>query len=133
MVPTAVLICWLVLGVYVAMLLAHAMYKEGYERGLVAGRRPPAESPPNPIHAHRIPICRLPPSGWFCTREGGHTGPCTAWPRLGGVAERLWTTYHPQDDTMFLDAWRHGHITAYEQYMLRMRHQHFYQERLGHE
>ncbi len=24
--------------------------------------------------------CELPPNGWYCTREGGHAGPCAALP-----------------------------------------------------
>lgn len=23
--------------------------------------------------------CLKPPVGWYCTREGGHSGPCAAW------------------------------------------------------
>lgn len=25
-----------------------------------------------------IPCCKRPPSGWYCTREPGHSGPCAA-------------------------------------------------------
>lgn len=24
--------------------------------------------------------CKVPPPGWYCTREAGHKGPCAAWP-----------------------------------------------------
>lgn len=24
--------------------------------------------------------CRVPPSGWYCTRQAGHEGPCAALP-----------------------------------------------------
>lgn len=24
--------------------------------------------------------CRVPPEGWFCTRDPGHPGPCAAYP-----------------------------------------------------
>jgi ABC-type antimicrobial peptide transport system ATPase subunit len=24
--------------------------------------------------------CKVPPSGWYCTRPAGHAGPCAAWP-----------------------------------------------------
>lgn len=24
--------------------------------------------------------CSVPPAGWYCTRQRGHTGPCAAWP-----------------------------------------------------
>ena len=26
------------------------------------------------------PVCDIPPTGWLCTREVGHSGPCAAWP-----------------------------------------------------
>lgn len=25
--------------------------------------------------------CRIPPAGWWCSREAGHDGPCAARPR----------------------------------------------------
>lgn len=31
----------------------------------------------NPRHSDP---CDLAPSGWVCTREYGHEGPCAAWP-----------------------------------------------------
>lgn len=39
-------------------------------------------------------VCRVPPEGWYCTREAGHTGPCAALPvwvrtRGGRFARRL--------------------------------------------
>lgn len=34
--------------------------------------RPVFENPDN--------LCEVPPTGWFCTRENGHDGPCAAWP-----------------------------------------------------
>lgn len=27
-----------------------------------------------------LALCNVPPKGWFCTREGGHEGPCAAHP-----------------------------------------------------
>lgn len=30
-------------------------------------------------HKHKNP-CKIPPKGWFCTREKGHDGPCAAVP-----------------------------------------------------
>ena len=27
-----------------------------------------------------ILTCKTPPEGWYCTREGGHSGPCAAYP-----------------------------------------------------
>lgn len=24
--------------------------------------------------------CKVPPEGWYCTRESGHSGPCAAYP-----------------------------------------------------
>lgn len=27
-----------------------------------------------------VPQCKVPPEGWYCTREPGHDGPCAAYP-----------------------------------------------------
>lgn len=34
-----------------------------------------------------LPLCELPPEGWYCTRGKGHEGPCAALPKsdLGGA------------------------------------------------
>lgn len=29
------------------------------------------------VHGAR---CHVPPDGWVCTRQPGHSGPCAAWP-----------------------------------------------------
>lgn len=33
--------------------------------------------------ASPLTMCLLPPAGWYCTREGGHEGPCAAYPLEG--------------------------------------------------
>lgn len=30
--------------------------------------------------------CKVPPEGWFCTRDEGHAGPCAAWPQISESA-----------------------------------------------
>jgi hypothetical protein len=37
--------------------------------------------------SHKVPpaaLCAKPPTGWVCTRERGHDGPCAAWPAPPG-------------------------------------------------
>jgi NTP pyrophosphatase (non-canonical NTP hydrolase) len=33
-------------------------------------------------------ICDLPPTGWYCTREAGHEGPCAGWPIYSMAVEK---------------------------------------------
>lgn len=35
-----------------------------------------------PADSHRGDRCTVPPTGWWCSREAGHTGPCAARPTL---------------------------------------------------
>lgn len=37
--------------------------------------------------------CKLPPKGWECRLDAGHTGPCPAWPVMKTRTARLWVLY----------------------------------------
>lgn len=37
---------------------------------------------PSPTYAEACKLCDRPPTGWSCTRELDHDGPCAAWPVL---------------------------------------------------
>lgn len=41
--------------------------------------------------------CKLPPPGWYCTREGGHDGPCAAWPMKPCNIFQRWRHRHKRN------------------------------------
>jgi hypothetical protein len=46
-------------------------------------------SNPQPTPTIEPPTCKIPPAGWYCTREVGHDGPCAA-------VEECWICHKPK-------------------------------------